>query len=41
MENTKPLSINSAELIDTSIQPFRIAIPQIELDDLHNRNYVV
>lgn len=37
MEYTKPFESNNTELTDTSIRPFRIAIPQSELDDLQNR----
>ncbi|MEW9701238.1 epoxide hydrolase family protein [Paenibacillus sp. SI8] len=37
MEYTNPFDTNNNELTDTSIRPFRIAIPQSELDDLHNR----
>ncbi|MCJ8012468.1 epoxide hydrolase [Paenibacillus sp. KQZ6P-2] len=34
---SKPLATNSVELTDTSIRPFRITIPQSDLDDLQAR----
>ncbi len=37
MESSKPFASNNAELTDTSIRPFRVAIPQNDLDDLQAR----
>jgi pimeloyl-ACP methyl ester carboxylesterase len=37
MESSKPIVSTNAELTDTSIRPFRIAIPQSDLDDLQDR----